>query len=726
MATALPGPSSGTAKFLLWRTDRGSMPSDMLSQDFVTGLDGMDTDGSTLTNSACIVEVGGEDADLFGGGTVTLLSNQKHLLPDALCFVEDGLLFLMQGQLDHVFGFSLEDGHLSAVQLAGVNATGGFYIPNQDVLRGYSAPTQQGAQFAFAGDEPEANEEGPDTVAFVAGSNAAFEEFSDLSGQVRDGYGQEGNRTKDLFTLQLATDTVTGTGLDLAHASSTLQNLSEGSGSTADDNIRGDLLTPGRLGEQLCFLAVSPDGEYVGVVRDYDTEEFDYYGNYIFNHSFGYWSTGAYYGGTGMSNDDVMLFAVDQTEDLDSSKTGTQNVIYMGTRKYNGTSAASGMPTRATSVNTFNAYFRRITDLQFSPNQADNREKSLIVTYAGNNSYHTKYYSGYQLNPYYEGSTSTYYTSGAEIKARIQFKTNSGGRINPSSINGYAQNLLEGLSDTGKLGDLSAPFGFVNSDQYFWSTFRSENGSFLYFVSDQFRARNYIVGVNITPSAIGTHDPFEAFHVHATSVGMEQIDVNSWNYENRFASVPGSGIVCFVANDMSAGAENSEDLEVYAFDANAGGTAVVLTSDVTPGSRNSLNHLYLSTNSDVLVFQRTPWVGSTYGSGDNRTVLQGDNDLCVVTNVLAAVGGATPDARVISAGQSHGHSIAFLGEGLISGPKGVLFSSTDPGTNESWDDRTLKLGLIEGASISEVDKTASFYEVLAADRKLDDDATTGQ
>jgi hypothetical protein len=53
----------------------------------------------------------------------------------------------------------------------------------------------------------------------------------------------------------------------------------------------------------------------------------------------------------------------------------------------------------------------------------------------------------------------------------------------------------------------------------------------------------------------------------------------------------------------------------------------------------------------------------------------------------------------------------------------VLFSSTAPGTNETWDDRTLKLGLIEGASVSDVDKTASFYEVLAADRMLDDEET---
>jgi hypothetical protein len=394
LATALPGPSSGDAKFLLWRTDKTPIPATLLGQSYVTGLTGYDLNGTQLTETlACIVTLTDEDA-----GTETIDGAQLELLPDSLTFVEDGILFLLQDQMDHVFGFSLVNGQLSSTNLPGVDATNGFYIPDQDLLRGYYAPMQNGAQFAFAGDKPDEGADGPDVVAFVAGNNKSLESFTDLTGQVRDGWGQVGNQNKDLFTLEL---TQTANGLDLGSA--TLKNHTSNS-----SYLRGDLLTPGRLGEQLDFVAVSPDGNYAAVVRDYGTGEYSYYYSYYgiyyyrLNMSYANYSSGSSTSSYGV-NDDVMIVALDPTEDLDpSGKAGTQTVLYLGTRSMtNNGSAASGMPTNAVSVNTFNARYRKINGLKFTESTTAGEERSLMVTYAGSQSYSPKYYYGYYgVNPY--------------------------------------------------------------------------------------------------------------------------------------------------------------------------------------------------------------------------------------------------------------------------------------------------------------------------------------
>jgi hypothetical protein len=272
----------------------------------------------------------------------------------------------------------------------------------------------------------------------------------------------------------------------------------------------------------------------------------------------------------------------------------------------------------------------------------------------------------------------------------------------------------------------------LKNQQAFWTHFTSENGSFLYVVTDRWRDSNPIVGFNITADEINNHDPFVPFYVYDESdVGLELISVHSYPYESRFCAVPGSGIVCFIANDTSGKPDNEIDLEVYAFDANVGGTAEVLSSDVTPGTVNSINQMYLSTNANCLVFQRCPWAGSesTYGSAASRRELLGDNDLCVVTNVLGVVNnGDTPNCFVLSAGASHGHSVAFVGDNPdpTVTPAAVYFSSADAGSNATWTQRTLKSAqLAPGATIVEEDSTESFYEIMGAGRKVNDDPTTG-
>ncbi|MHC4224281.1 MAG: hypothetical protein ACYSUN_09855, partial [Planctomycetota bacterium] len=99
MATALPGPTAGAdAKFLLWRTDQQAIPASIISQTYVTGLTGYNLDGTTLpTTQACIVTLSDEDA-VTDFGAVNIDGDQDNFLPDSLCFVEDGIVFLMQGQ----------------------------------------------------------------------------------------------------------------------------------------------------------------------------------------------------------------------------------------------------------------------------------------------------------------------------------------------------------------------------------------------------------------------------------------------------------------------------------------------------------------------------------------------------------------------------------------------------------------------------------------------------
>ena len=360
----------------------------------------------------------------------------------------------------------------------------------------------------------------------------------------------------------------------------------------------------------------------------------------------------------------------------------------------------------------------------------------MIVNYRGNQSYNPKYYYYYGVCYYYEYSDYYYYCINNAGEIRIQFKDSDGDNVSWSGSGSsptwrkWGTNLLVGLSYVSAIGDKTAPFsnmsyfsygGSAFNRQCFWSTFKSQNGDFLYFISDQYRGPNYMVGFNITPDDIedrdgNTREPFEPFLVHDKKIGFEQIDTNSWNYESRFYAVPGSGIVLCIANDSSADKETCTNLEIYAFDADTGGEMEVISSDVTPGNTNSINHMYLSTNAETLVFQRCAWAGDYLGSATNRVTLQGNNDLCVVMNVKGVVErDEDPDAFVLSAGASHGHSVAFIGEGNSTRPTSLYFSSADSGTNGQWIKRTLKsAALVPGATIREEDDTESFYEVFAA------------
>jgi hypothetical protein len=186
----------------------------------------------------------------------------------------------------------------------------------------------------------------------------------------------------------------------------------------------------------------------------------------------------------------------------------------------------------------------------------------------------------------------------------------------------------------------------------------------------------------------------------------------------------GGGIVFVIGSASSAGATSSTDLEVYAFDANNGGQLVALTSDATDGTANALNHLYASADANFLVVQRTK---TTSDSGDTRSLLNNTNDLIAVTNVHAAVfDGAPATSFVVSEQLSHGSSVAFVGEGTVTGPQAVIYSAGTKGTsNTTWDDRQLRLSLLApGAPPQILDTTKSHYFVLSGTRKVDDDPTT--
>jgi hypothetical protein len=305
-----------------------------------------------------------------------------------------------------------------------------------------------------------------------------------------------------------------------------------------------------------------------------------------------------------------------------------------------------------------------------------------------------------------------------------------------ATASGYMTNNLTGFSGSGigNVGPTAAPFASTQgSTMLFWSTFRSQDGRFLYYVSDQPSARNFIVGFNITPSAIVTgaitRNPYSAFSPHAATVGLEQIDCNSFQYSDRFYAVPGgvtslqsgrsgAGLVFFIGSSATS-ATSATDLEVYVFDANVGGNAFVLTPDITTGTANAINHLYVSADGAVVVGHRTP---ITTSSRSDRGSLNGRSDLWVCTNVHAVLGGAPPDDFILSANLSHGSTMAFVGEGTPTGVQALIYSSAPQGTNTSWDQRTLKVILLARLSVPlELDATKSHYAVLAGGRKLDDD-----
>jgi hypothetical protein len=296
--------------------------------------------------------------------------------------------------------------------------------------------------------------------------------------------------------------------------------------------------------------------------------------------------------------------------------------------------------------------------------------------------------------------------------------------------------MLQGLSGVGSIGDTSVPFGnSPGGNQQFWATFRSHNGKFLYYISDPYPSRNFMVGFNISDTEINGHKPFEPFLTHSGTVGFEQFDCPSWNYECRFFAVPagvtyqasgrdGDGIVFVIGSASSAGATSSTDLEVYAFDANNGGQLVALTSDATNGTANALNHMYVSADGNFLIVQRTK---TTADSGDTRSLLNNTNDIIACNNVHAAVfGGAPANSFIVSEQLSHGSSVAFVGEGTATGPQAVIYSAGPKGTsNTTWDDRNLRLSLLaEGAPPQILDTTTSHYFVLSGTRKVNDDPNT--
>ena len=755
-ATVLVG--GNEQKLLVWRNDGKEIPSRILSQSYVTALSGVDKNGDTINNTACIFNLGGED---FSGTTVA--TNARYLLPDSITFVRDGILFLQEKYLHMVFGLSLVDGHLSAVDInadrvpIGSNGTGttvsstyGQYIPDTDYLRGMKATIHFGAQFAFTGNAAEEGEEGPSKVAFIAGTNGKLNPFNDYSGSYtrlyntpRWGYAMSGNRNKSLYFLETASGAALGEeGLHLD--ASTLKDLS-GSKST----VYGDYLTPGRPGEELDFVKVSPDGRFVAVVRDL-AQGYDYaYTYYGYAPTFATGnasSTGSYY----MSTDDLLLFSTDGT-DMDS-RSGTQTCLYVGSASSsNGsTSTPSADGTYVSARAYLNAKGRRVCGLRFSPDS-----RSLIFTYAGDPVYWTKLY-GYSYQAAVNANPSQYVLYGplsAQISVRLDFRVeDTSGKqgdvpiafTSSKDLPNFMTNQLATLNEDGinGFGDATPPFTASSSgQQQFWATFESPNGKFLYYISDQIKGRNYMVGINMSGEAVGGREPYEPFVTHQKSIGFEQFDCNSWPYECRFYAVPGgveyaggapgsardgSGLIFVIGSDSSAGASESTDLEVYAFDANSGGGLVCLTSNVTDGTENAINHLFVSADGNYLVGQRCKTATSSDGS---RVKLNNLTDLFVVTNVHAAVfQGQAPNDFILSEQMSHGSTVAFIGSGTPTGAQALVFCSADPGStpsNSVWAERTLKIVLLaEGSTPTTLDSTESHYVVLAGSRKVNDDWET--
>jgi len=735
-ATALPG--GNVQMILLWRTDKQPIPDAILSRPYVRSLTGKDSDGSDLPHSACILDLGGEYAS---GHLIEI--DQRYLLPDSLMFVRDGLIFLMEKHLDRIFGISLVDGHLSSkdvnarTALSAVQHTGpscdptlGQYIPDQDYLRGQKATCDYAVQFSFTGNAPLAGEEGPDRIAFVAGDNRNLYAFADYpssytdlsSDAVRKGYAMGGKYGKALLFLETSTG---AGGLDLA--ASTLKDLTG-----QDGLIHGNLLTPGRPGEELDFLTVSPDGKYVAVVRDINDSSIhssNYFGRAHTFATSSRKSTSAYH----RASDDILLFSTTGA-DLDAAP-GTQTVLYIGsgnyTPSYVGTPLADAV-TYASARAYLNAMGRRICGVRFS---ADS--KTLIFTYAGHDSYWTKFFGhlrqcGVNSHP---GQRPNFVRLTAQASLRVQFRTASDEPIDfGTDAAPFMRNNLSGLTGVPAIGPTTPPFtATTSSDQQFWATFRSPNGTFLYYVSDQIGGRNHMVGLNTSASRVGGHDPYVPFSPHPGTIGFEQFDVNSFNYDNRFCAVPGgvtyrpsgrdgAGIVFVIASDSSAGATSATDLEVYAFDANVGGGFVTLTADVTDGTSNAINHLYASANGNHLVGQRCK---TTVKSGATRAALNGNSDLFVVADVHAALDGVTPNAFVLSEAMSHGSTVAFVGESTDAGPRALVFSAGPRGDNQSWDNRTLQTSLLQPDAQAEIlDKTESHYVVLAGVRKVNDNPDT--
>ena len=135
-----------------------------------------------------------------------------------------------------------------------------------------------------------------------------------------------------------------------------------------------------------------------------------------------------------------------------------------------------------------------------------------------------------------------------------------------------------------------------------------------------------------------------------------------------------------------------------------------LTPDVTDGTANAINHIYVSADGNFLVGQRCETTATADGS---RTKLNNDNDLFACVNVHDVVfNDAAPRNFIVSEGKSHGATVGFIGAGTPTGAQAIVFCSADPGgnlSNKVWADRTLKVApLAEGATITELDNTYSW------------------
>jgi hypothetical protein len=756
-ATAMPG--GDQQKIAIWRTDGKAIDADhnLFANGTVTGVDGIDADGNDLVNSAGIIDLGGNEA------------TANDILPDSLKFVEGGLIFSRYTEgtstasysMNKIFGFSLKTGALSEINiqtarqnLPGISSGPALngtqrcrYIPDQDQIRGVMASPCYLSQWAWAGNKAEEGETGPNAIAFTAGTVFYAERPNWTSAIDREGFYVEGNRNMSLFFMEV--DGTGSDGLDLSTA-----KITDLTGN--DSDIYGDLLTPGRPGEMMDFLKVSGDGKYVAVVRDWTTVDASSFSFYNQHPTFAHYYYSSSYE-TSTPSHDVLLFgtpiqrAADANGgDLDTNKSGVQHVLFVGQRANNvdgGSGPGAYMPAYASANNLINAQFRKITGLDFSE---DNTK--LFFEYAGHETYPvlcSGYVYGWYVNP--TGlSTTYYYQVGTMMIAEFDFRKVDASTGNDTPIDfsssGLIKNPMKGLKSTNgstiaAVGPTGSSFGSTNpsSKQLFWARFRSPNGAFLYYVSDSLGGPAHMFGINMTNETIVSpegkdRDPYVAFALHSSTVQFEQFECNSFNYESRFAAVPagttlgsgpnardGDGIIFVIASDASSKSAPEADLEVYVFDANKGGELKVLTSDVTTGTINAINNLYVSMDANTLAGQRA----TTTSSRDSRTVLTSQTDLFVVTNVHDVLRGATPNAFILSEKASHGSSVAFVGEGTATGAQAIIYSYATTTGNASWDDRQLFVSVLApSAGRTALDQVKSHYVVLAGGRKLNDDPDT--
>ncbi|MEE8106707.1 MAG: hypothetical protein V3T86_14325 [Planctomycetota bacterium] len=715
-------------RLLLWRNDKESIDGTLAGSSAVgERIDGLDSEGNaTLTDSALIFELEGVNAS-----GVSMSNSHMDLLPDSLLFVEDGLIFLMGDRLDKVFGLNLISGEFTSLEVPAANSFDGQAVPDQDHLRLALAQASFNNQYAFCFNKPADGEEGPNRIGFAAGDMRGKTRFTDLSGAGRTnnfgGWGVESNNHRRVYFLEVG---MAG-GLDLSDAG-ILTDLTLG-----NTTVGGDILTPGRLGEKVDYMAMSPDGETMAVGREYSVSQ-------NFNGTYFTYSVGTSTSTNWQANHDIMLFSTDPGEDLDDDG---NNILFFGTNSATNGASLGGLPGNAEGAAHLNARHRRISGVTFGSNTGAG-ERSMIFTYSGNSQagrnplYNGRNGPGWALNP--DTSQSSSFHFGFEMHVRVQYLNDDEEKLVFQSEDEYMFNMLEDVGDAdnsnaiAQIGPTNPPFSTTaSSQQMFWVTFKSQNEDYLYYVSDQLNGRNYLVGYNISGGDLD-HDQYVPFLPHADRVGFEQIDVQAFNYTSRFYAVPalnpdrivtgrdGAGLVFFIASASSAGPTSASDLELYVFDANVGGEAHVLSSDITDGSSNALNHIYCSLDGNVVAAQRAKVGGSSQNS---RTTLNSRTDLFAISNVHGVVeNGDVPNAFIISSDDSHGASIAFVGDGSAAGPQAVVFSrvnnSSDSG-NRSWDNRELMVALLApGATAATLDSTQSHYVVLAAGRATNDNATT--